>query len=85
MAETLPGYEAASWYGIVVPARTPPAVIAKLHGEIAKTLQLPDTRQRFMSLGGDIVSGSPDDLGKTMRGGTEKWGALVKEIEARGK
>jgi hypothetical protein len=37
------------------------------------------------SLGGDIVSGSPDDLGKTMRDGTEKWGALVKEIEARGK
>jgi tripartite-type tricarboxylate transporter receptor subunit TctC len=85
LTETLPGYEAASWYGIVVPARTPLAVIAKLHGEIAKTLQLPDIRQRFLNLGGDIVSGGPDDLGKTMRGGTEKWGALVKEIEARGK
>jgi tripartite-type tricarboxylate transporter receptor subunit TctC len=85
MAETLPGYEAASWYGIIVPARTPIAVIAKLHSEIAKTLQLPDIRQRFLSLGGDIVSGGPDELGKTMRSGTEKWGALVKEIEARGK
>lgn len=85
LAETLPGYEAASWYGIVVPARTPQPVIARLHGEIAKTLQQPDVRQRFLSLGGDIVSGGPDDLGKTMRGGTEKWGALVKEIEARGR
>jgi tripartite-type tricarboxylate transporter receptor subunit TctC len=85
MTETLPGYEAASWYGIVVPARTPQPVIAKLHGEIAKTLQLPDIRQRFLSLGGDIVSGGPEELGKTMRGGSEKWGALVKEIEARGR
>ena len=85
MAETLPGYEAASWYGMIVPARTPTAVIAKLHSEIAKTLQLPDIRQRFLGLGGDIVSGGPEELGKTMRSGTEKWGALVKEIEARGK
>jgi len=85
MTETLPGYEAASWYGIVVPARTPQAVIARLHGEIAKTLQLPDIRQRFLSLGGDIVSGGPADLGKTMRAGTEKWGALVKEIDAQKK
>lgn len=85
MAETLPGYEAASWYGILVPARTPAPVIAKLHTEIAKALQLPDIRSRFLSLGGDIVSGGPDDLGKTMRGGTEKWGALVKEIDAAGR
>ncbi len=83
MAETLPGYEAASWYGIVVPTRTPQAVVTRLHNEIAKTLQQPDIRQRFLSLGGDIIAGGPDDLGKTMRGGTEKWGALVREIDAR--
>lgn len=83
LTETLPGYEAASWYGIVVPAQTPKPVIARLHTEIAKALQQPDVRQRFMSLGGDIVSGGPDDLGKTMRGGTEKWGNLVKEIDAQ--
>ena len=85
LAETLSGYEAASWYGIVVPARTPHAVIARLHTDIAKTLQQSDVRQRFLSLGGDIVSGGPEDLVKTMRGGTEKWGKLVKEIDARGR
>ena len=85
MAEALAGYEAASWYGIVVPARTPQPVIAKLHGEIAKALQLPDIRQRFLNLGGDIVSGGPGELGRTMRGGSEKWCALVREIDARGK
>ena len=85
LAETLPGYEAASWYGIVVPARTPPPAIARLHADIAKALQQPDVRQRFLSLGGDIVAGGPADLAKTMRGGTEKWGKLVKEIDARGR
>jgi len=85
LTESLPGYEAASWYGIVVPAQTPKPVIARLHTEIARALQLSDVRQRFLSLGGDIVSGGPDDLGKTMRGGTEKWGNLVREIEAQGR
>jgi tripartite-type tricarboxylate transporter receptor subunit TctC len=85
LAETLPGYEAASWYGIVVPTRTPPAVIARLHSEIARALQQPDVKQRFLNLGGDIVSGGPDDMAKTIRSGTEKWGRLVNEIESQRK
>lgn len=85
LAETLPGYEAASWYGILVPAQTPRAAIARLHADIAKALQEPDVRQRLYALGGDIVAGGPEDLGKVMRGGMEKWGRLVKEIDAQGK
>ncbi len=83
LAETLPGYEAASWYGIVVPARTPASVIARLNAEIAKALQQPDVKQRFLFLGGDVVSGGPAELAKTMRGGTEKWATLVREIDSR--
>jgi tripartite-type tricarboxylate transporter receptor subunit TctC len=85
LAETLPGYEAASWYGIVVPTRTPSAVISRLHREIAKALQQPDVKQRFLNLGGDVVSGGPYELAKTMRGGTEKWGKLVREIDSQRK
>ncbi len=85
LAETLPGYEAASWYGIVVPARTPKPVVARLHAELVKTVQMPDVQQRFLGLGGDIVGGSPDDLGRTMRGGAQKWSKLVREIEAQGR
>ena len=85
MAETLPGYEAASWYGIVVPARTPKFAIAKLHAEITRALQAPDTRERFLSLGGDIIAGTPEDLGRTMRGGAEKWGKMVRDFEAQGR
>lgn len=85
LAETLPGYEAASWYGIVVPVRTPQAVIAKLHGAITQALQMPDTRERLLNLGGDIVAGTQEDLGRTMRAGAEKWGKLVRDITAQGR
>jgi tripartite-type tricarboxylate transporter receptor subunit TctC len=85
LAETLPGYEAASWYGIVVPSRTPKAIVARLNGEIVKALQMSDVQQRFLALGGDIVGGSAEDLGRTMRAGSQKWAKLVHEIEARGR
>jgi tripartite-type tricarboxylate transporter receptor subunit TctC len=83
MAETLPGYEAASWYGIVVPARTPKPVVAKLNAEIVKALAQPDVQQRFLALGGDIAAGTPEDLGRIMKAGGQKWAKLVREIEAQ--
>jgi tripartite-type tricarboxylate transporter receptor subunit TctC len=85
LVSALPHIKSGRLYGIVVPARTPAPVIKRLHSEIDKALREPEVRQRFLSLGGDIVSGGPDALDKTMRGGTQKWGALVREIDARGK
>jgi tripartite-type tricarboxylate transporter receptor subunit TctC len=85
MAETLPGYEAASWYGIVVPSRTPKPVVATLNAHVTKALQLPDVQQRFLNLGGDIASGSADELARTMKNGAQKWAKLVREIEAQGR
>jgi tripartite-type tricarboxylate transporter receptor subunit TctC len=85
MAETLPGYEAASWYGLIAPSRTPKPVLATLNAHVVKALQLPDVQQRFLNLGGDIASGSADELTRTMKNGAQKWGKLVKEIEAQGR
>jgi tripartite-type tricarboxylate transporter receptor subunit TctC len=83
VAETLPGYEAASWYGIVAPAKSPKAVIATLNAEITRLLQQPDVQQRLQGLGGDIVAGGPEDLGRTMKQGVEKWGPLIRDGAAR--
>jgi tripartite-type tricarboxylate transporter receptor subunit TctC len=83
LAETLAGYEAASWYGIVVPTRTPKTVISRLNADIGKALQMTDVQQRFLALGGDVVGGSPEELGRTMRAGSQKWSKLVHEIELR--
>ena len=76
MAESIPGYEAANWYGIVVPARTPQPVIAKLNGEISRILRLPDVKEKLDAFGADVVAGSPGDLAKRMKAGYAKWAAL---------
>jgi tripartite-type tricarboxylate transporter receptor subunit TctC len=82
MAESVPGYEAANWYGIVAPARTPAAVISKLNAEINRNLKTQDMRDRLDTFGADVIAGSPDDLAKRMKTGYAKWAALFPD-EAR--
>ncbi|MDB5926685.1 MAG: Tricarboxylate transport protein TctC [Betaproteobacteria bacterium] len=76
MAESVPGYEAANWYGIVAPAHTPANVISKLHGEISRILRTQDVRERLDTFGADVIAGSPADLAKRMKTGYAKWAAL---------
>jgi tripartite-type tricarboxylate transporter receptor subunit TctC len=83
MADTLPGFDAATFYGVVVPKRTPQPVIVKLHDEIVKILALPDIRERLQGLGADVVAGSPQALHDRMRAEQKRVSTLVKEIDAR--
>jgi tripartite-type tricarboxylate transporter receptor subunit TctC len=76
MAESVPGYEAANWYGIVAPAHTPANVISKLHGEISGILRTQEVRERLDTFGADVIAGSPADLAKRMKTGYAKWAAL---------
>jgi tripartite-type tricarboxylate transporter receptor subunit TctC len=76
MAETVPGYEAANWYGLVAPAHTPARVVAKINGEVTRILKMPDVRDRLDLFGADVIGGSPDDLAKRMKSGYAKWAAL---------
>ncbi len=83
MSETLPGFDTASFYGIVVPARTPKAVIAKLNAEVNSIIAQPDTRERLVALGSDIVGGEPSALATRMRTERDQVVKVVKRIEAR--
>jgi len=83
MAESLPGFDAATFYGVVVPRKTPKPVIDKLHAEIVKILALPDVRERLLGLGADVVAGSPQALHERMRAEQKRVAVLVKEIDAR--
>ncbi|HSQ03385.1 MAG TPA: tripartite tricarboxylate transporter substrate-binding protein, partial [Burkholderiales bacterium] len=58
----LPGYEASSWYGLLAPAGTSRAIVAKLREEVAKALQFPDVRQRMLSQGLDPVGNAPEEF-----------------------
>jgi len=83
MSEALPGFDSATFYGVVVPRRTPKPIIDKLNAEIVKILALPDIRERLQGLGADVVAGSPQALHERMRAEQKRVSVLVKEIDAR--
>lgn len=67
------------WQGIVVPAGTAPAIVARLHDEIAKVLSLPDFQARVNSLGGEVAGGSADAFAAHIRAEMLKWRKVVKD------
>ena len=78
IAESVPGYEFTQWHGLVAPAKTPPEVIAKLNGEIAKILKMPKIRERFASLGSEVVGGSPQEFDKLIKSELVRYADIVK-------
>lgn len=84
MAEAgVPGYEAANWFGIVVPARTPRAVVSKLNQEVARALGLPDVQERLSNLGMEPVSNTPEQFTDHIKSEIAKWAKVVKASGAR--
>ena len=77
MAEFLPGYEAAGWYGVVVPKGTPAEIIGKLNAEINAALADPKVKQRLVDLGCVIDAGSPADFAKFIANETAKWAKVI--------
>jgi tripartite-type tricarboxylate transporter receptor subunit TctC len=79
----LPGYEASIWYGFLVPAKTPRAVVLRLNREITGILQSPDVRQMIISQGGEAVGSSPEEFGRLLRDDVARIAALVKSAGLR--
>jgi tripartite-type tricarboxylate transporter receptor subunit TctC len=73
-----PGFEVVGWFGILAPAKTPPAIVAKLHDEIVRVLKMPDTRQRLASQGADVVASTPGEFAAYIKSETERWAKVIK-------
>jgi tripartite-type tricarboxylate transporter receptor subunit TctC len=73
-----PGFEVVGWFGILAPAKTPPAIVAKLHDEIVRVLKMPDTRQRLVSQGADVVASTPGEFAAYIKSETERWAKVIK-------
>jgi tripartite-type tricarboxylate transporter receptor subunit TctC len=83
VADTLPGFEASSWFGILAPAGTPRDIVLKINGEVAKWLASPDAKEKLAAQGANVASGSPEDFAKHIQAETAKWAKVVKESGAK--
>ena len=79
----VPGYEATNWWGILAPAGTPPAIIERLHKELAVILASAETKKRFEAEGADARQMSPEEFGRFIAEETAKWARVVKDADIR--
>jgi tripartite-type tricarboxylate transporter receptor subunit TctC len=71
-------YEASSWFGILAPAGTPPAVVAKLHKEIVAALRKPAMVERFSKLGARLVGNTPQEFAAQIKRERQQWGQIIR-------
>jgi len=74
-----PGFEAITWYGLFVPAGTPPAIIARLNTEVVKILRMPDFRDWLVAQGADPAPGTPEELAAFVKAELVKYAKIVKD------
>ena len=79
IAESLPGYDASTWGGILAPAGTPKEAVSRLNTSINAALKLEDVRSRLMGAGIEIQGGTPEAFAEVIRIEVDKWGRIVKE------
>jgi tripartite-type tricarboxylate transporter receptor subunit TctC len=75
----VPDYESVNWWGVVAPAGTPPAIVEKLHNEIAAVQNSPQTKEQFAAQGAEIVQMTSAAFGSFMEKEMSKWERVVKE------
>ena len=79
----LPNVEAVNWYGIQVPAKTPPEIIAKINEVFGKTLNDPAMRQTLIGRGADPIPGTPAEFAAFVKAEYDKWGPIAKSSGAK--
>ena len=80
VAESLPGYEMAVWYGTLGPKGMPPALVSRLNGEINKALMLPEVKDRMTAIGVEVVNETPEAFASTLRADATKWRKVVRDL-----
>ncbi|MBI3045486.1 MAG: tripartite tricarboxylate transporter substrate binding protein [Betaproteobacteria bacterium] len=83
IAETIPGYDAALWTGILVPRGTPAVAIKRLHQDVTNLLQRPEIRTAFDRVGTNIVATDPRTFGEFLKGEHQKWGKVVRDLKLK--
>ena len=83
VGETLRGYEMAVWYGVWVPAATPPEIVAKLNAEVNRAMVLPDVQQRLTAMGAEHGALTPQQAQQLLKSDAERWGRIIREANIK--
>jgi tripartite-type tricarboxylate transporter receptor subunit TctC len=78
-----PAFESLAWNGVLVPAATPKAVVARLNAEIDAILKQPDVVQKLNALGFELVGGTPEQFAAIIQGESEKWAPIIKSANIK--
>jgi tripartite-type tricarboxylate transporter receptor subunit TctC len=78
VAETFPGFESGTWYGVMVPANTPRDIVTRLNEAVTRVMQLPDVREKFLAQGAEPLSATPAEAAAFTRAEVVKWAKVVK-------
>ena len=79
----VPGFEGATWYGVVAPAQTPATVVTQLHRDIVRALRLPEVQDRLAAQGVEVVGSTPAEFAQFIRGEIPKWARAARISGAR--
>jgi len=75
----LPGYAVYPWLGLFVPAKTPPEIIARINGEVARIINSSEVKARLVPQGMDLATGSPAELANIIRDDYARWGKVIRD------
>lgn len=79
VAESLPGYQASIWTGVLAPAAVPRPIVTRLNAEVVKALTLPDVVTKLTGMGVDIDTSTPEEFGAFIDAEIRKWARVIKE------
>ena len=71
------GYEVTSWNSLFATGGTPPATIALLNRHVVEILKMPDVRKRFLDIGAEARSSTPEEMGALLKNSIDKWAAVI--------
>ena len=83
VAESLPGFAAQSWVGMLGPAGTPKDIVARLHAELTKALADPEVRGKLAAQGFDVVGSAPGEFLAFARAESDKWAKVIRDYQVR--
>lgn len=78
IAESVPGYDLAGWYGVLAPAGTPREIVTRMHGEILKVMASPQMRERYVALAIEPVEQTQQQFGEYVKSELAKWSQIIK-------